>query len=93
MIAYVGLPGSQHFIYKFFQDGRTKAAHERARAWYDKHQDWGLDTAPGFWGTPDARLHVISNKEARKWRWRDGRHVFPEVHLPRIPDVQIRKPQ
>lgn len=69
MFAQINLPGSSHFR-KFGPDTR-----ENCQDWLDQTVSDMLETELLTSTLP--RL-IISNKEAKKVKYRDGRHVFGE---------------
>ena len=69
MFATTNLPGSSHF--RYFQG--TKAECE---AWLVKREDRCKDMHQGLWFNVYSPAQIITNKEASKWRYRDGNKVF-----------------
>lgn len=68
MYAVINLPGSSHF------DWFGPSTEQECEAWLDKTVSKMLETQ--LLGSTLPR-QVISNKNAGKWKYRDGSHVFP----------------
>jgi hypothetical protein len=68
MYATINLPGSTHFHW------HGPATRQACEAWLDRTVQRLLRTELLSSTMP---RRVISNKEARTWRWRDGSRIFP----------------
>ena len=69
MIATVNLPGSSHFEWYH----GTKKECEK---WLEKMADTYRERFEGAWYNAYSPANIITDKESRKWRWRDGDKVF-----------------
>lgn len=67
MIAIVGIPGSQHHTWKWFE---TK---KQGEAWATALRSQILDKNPTEGTIP---ISVMSDREASKVKWQDGRRVY-----------------
>lgn len=69
MVATVNLPGSSHFAYFV---GTKKECEE----WLDLTAEEYKNRFQGTWFNAFSPAQIISNKEAAKWKYRDGSKVI-----------------
>lgn len=69
MVATTNLPGSSHF--RYFVGTKTEC-----EAWLEKREEECKRLHQGAWFSVYDPGQIITNKEARRWRYRDGTRVF-----------------
>jgi len=67
MFAIVGLPGSVHHSW------RHGTGRAELQAWADKKWQQTREDNPALGSLP---IEIISDREALKRRWRDGRRIY-----------------
>ncbi len=69
MIATTNLPGSSHFAH--FRGTKAECTE-----WLTKRENRCKDIHGGLWYNVYSPADIIAEREAKKWRYRDGTKVF-----------------
>ena len=70
MYAHVNLPGSSHF------ETFGPATKRECESWLRGRKDWHRKIYGGKWVSTYFPAKVITNQQAKRWKYRDGTRCF-----------------
>lgn len=72
MIAHINLPGSQHFDW-------MRGTRKECEEWLAKQKEAHKNLYQGAWTSTYFPNDILTEREARKWRYADGDRCFDDV--------------